>query len=86
MRTPKAIATAEKTLYDSKLNTTQIKFNGSLELTKDCLLAGTELDKVDFLRALRTLNGRFGLETFFLHALSWFHEISYQRCSSFYCG
>ena len=45
VQTPKAIATAEKTLYDSKLNTTQIKFNGSLELTKNSLSAGTELNK-----------------------------------------
>ena len=70
VQTPKAIATAKKTLYDSKLNTTQVKFNGSLELTKDSLSAGTELDKVDFLRALRTLIGRFGLETFFYMPLA----------------
>ena len=70
VRTPKAIATAEKTLYDSKLNTSQVKFNGSLELTKNSLSAGTELDKVDFLRALRTLIGRFGLETFFYMPLA----------------
>ena len=65
VRTPKAIATAEKTLYDAKLNTTQVKFNGSLELPRDSVSAGKELDKVDFLRSLRTIIGRFGLETFF---------------------
>ena len=52
------------------MNTTQVKFNGCLELTKDSLSAGTELDKVDFLQALRTLIGRFGLETFFYMPLA----------------
>ena len=65
VRTPKAIATAEKTLYDAKLNTAQVKFNGSLELPRDSISAGKELDKVDFLRSLRTFISRFGLETFF---------------------
>jgi len=63
--TPKAIATAEKTLYDAKLNTSQVKFNGSLELPRDSISAGKEVDKVDFLRSLCTIIGRFGLETFF---------------------
>ena len=65
VRTPKATATAEKTLYDSKLNTSQIKFNGNLELPAGSISGAKELDKMDFIRSLDTTVSRFGLESFF---------------------
>ena len=65
VRTSKAIAAAEKTLYDSKRNINEVKFHGHLELPKDSIKASKELDKVDFLKDLDTLIGNFGLESFF---------------------
>ena len=65
VRTPKATATAEKTLYDSKLNTSQIKLNGNLELPTESIASAKELDKMDFIRALDIIVSCFGLESFF---------------------
>ena len=65
LRTPKAIATAEKTIYDANSNSTNIKFNGNLEIPTGSVATGKELDKMEFLRTLRTMVSRFGFDTFF---------------------
>ena len=56
---------AQKALFELKTNDAKIKFNGKLEIPKDSVLIGKELDKVDFMRDLKTLAKRFGLESFF---------------------
>ena len=54
IRGPKAIQSAQNVLFDHKTDDTKIKFDGKLEIPKESTLLGKELDKVDFIRELKS--------------------------------
>ena len=53
VRGPRAMQSAQKVLFELKTDETKIKFDGKLEIPKDSVLLGKELDKVEFLRELK---------------------------------
>ena len=61
----KGLLEAEKMLRTIKDNVLVPKFDGKLTIPKDHSLSGKELDKVDFIRKMKSEMNRFGLQTFF---------------------
>jgi hypothetical protein len=61
LRTPKNLATLESTLNTSLLDSTSLKFNGSLDTTSST----TEMNKEQFITAVRRCVKKFGFQSLF---------------------
>ena len=65
LHSEKGLLEVEKMLCTIKDNVLVPKFDGKLTIPKDHSLSGKELDKVDFIRKMKSEMNRFGLQTFF---------------------